>query len=394
MRKLKKFLIVNIFLVISILSFGAGEDLRDYKSLLIGDINGKITKADNIYDTRPFASITKMMTSLLVLEKVENGEISLSDEVFISSKAASIPYGVKLIPGNTYTVRDLLKATIIRSSNNAAYALGEYIGNGDVSSFVKMMNNKAKELGLESLRYCTPHGLPPSYTGTCMDQGNAYDLYKLATVVAKYDTYLNISKNANGALSDGTALKSTNNLLGKVRGVDGLKTGYHNAAGSNIILTSKRGNDRMIAVILGSQKAKNRDAIGENQIENYYNGGNKITVSKVTLPTGMNNREKNTRTNENVNKEDTLHMSKEGIVKIIDKNIAIGKIKINNKDYGLYSVDDIFTISSSGTKVNLSYEISIKDDITKKDNGKVVGTFIATDQVNIYTGGVILKEIK
>ena len=262
-RKSKKLLFSMVFLAISAFSFADGEDYQDYKALLIGDVNGNIIKEDNSSDVRPLASVTKIMTSILTLDKIKNGQISYDDKVTVSAKAASVPYGIKLTAGKQYTVRDLLKATIIKSSNNAAYALAEYVG-GDVSNFVHSMNEKARSYGLNSLRYCSPHGLPPSYTGSCMDQGNAKDLYKLAQITLKdYSEYLNFSKNKTDYVDNGnTKETSTNTLLGNVLGVDGIKTGYHNAAGSNIVLTANRGNDRMIAIILGSNRATDRNAIG------------------------------------------------------------------------------------------------------------------------------------
>lgn len=269
MSKLR-ILIINIFFIICLVSFGDGENLYDYKVLLVGDNKGKIIRSENSKVVRPIASITKVMTSLLVFEKIESGEISLDDVVIVSKEASEIPYGVRLKDGDSHTVRDLLKATIIKSSNSAAYALGEYVTNYNIENFIQMMNKKAKELGLYSLRYCSPHGLPPKYTNSCMDQGNAEDIYKLAVIMSKYSGYLNISKNKTDSMSNGTALISTNNLLGNVEGVDGLKTGYHIAAGSNIVLTAKRNNNRMFVVILGSEKAKNRDAIGKKEIEEYF----------------------------------------------------------------------------------------------------------------------------
>ena len=98
------------------------------------------------------------------IERIKNGEITMDTNVTVSNYASKVPYGITLVAGKQYTVRDLLKATIIRSSNNAAEALGEFNGNGDVSIFVNKMNQKANELGLTTLRYCTPHGLPPEDT--------------------------------------------------------------------------------------------------------------------------------------------------------------------------------------------------------------------------------------
>ena len=239
--KSKKMVLSMAFLAMSAFSFADGENYHDYKALLIGDVNGNIIKEDNSLAVRPLASVTKIMTSILTLDKIKSGQISYDDKVTVSSKAASVPYGVKLTAGKQYTVRDLLKATIIKSSNNAAYALAEYVG-GDVPSFVRSMNEKARSYGLDSLRYCSPNGLPPSYTGSCMDQGNARDLYKLAQITLKdYSDYLNFSKNKVDYIDNGnTKVTSTNTLLGNVQGVDGLKTGYHDAAGSNIVLTASR----------------------------------------------------------------------------------------------------------------------------------------------------------
>ena len=266
-----KKILLACFFIISVFIFADGENYYDYKALLVGDFNGNIIKKENAMAVRPLASITKVMTSILTLEKIKSGDISMSDRVTISQTASVIPYGIKLVAGKQYTVEDLLKATIIRSSNNAAYALAEYVSGGDVPSFINAMNNKARQFGLNSLRFCTPHGLPPGDTGTCMDQGNAEDLYGLAKEAIAYKEYLNISRNAKDYIDGGEIkLKSTNALLGKVGGVDGLKTGYHKAAGSNIILTAQRGNDRVIVVILGSNKAKNRNAIGAEEINNYF----------------------------------------------------------------------------------------------------------------------------
>ena len=122
----KKVIFSMAFLALSSLSFADGADYRDYKALLIGDVNGNIIKEDNSLAVKPLASVTKIMTSILTLDKIKSGMISYDDKVTVSSKAASVPYGIKLTAGKQYTVRDLLKATIIKSSNNAAYALAEY----------------------------------------------------------------------------------------------------------------------------------------------------------------------------------------------------------------------------------------------------------------------------
>ena len=144
---IKKTLLVLCFFIVSVFTFAEGENYYDYQALLVGDSKGNIFKKDNVNAVRPLASVTKVMTSMLTLEKVRSGAISMNDMVTISDTASVIPYGIKLVAGKQYTVEDLLKATIIRSSNNAAYALAEYVSGGDVPSFVDSMNSKAKQLG-------------------------------------------------------------------------------------------------------------------------------------------------------------------------------------------------------------------------------------------------------
>ncbi|MFC2736977.1 MAG: D-alanyl-D-alanine carboxypeptidase family protein [Leptotrichia wadei] len=424
--KSKKMVLSMAFLAISAFSFADSENYHDYKALLIGDVNGNIIKEDNSLAVRPLASVTKIMTSILTLDKIKTGQISYDDKVTISSKAASVPYGVKLTAGKQYTVRDLLKATIIKSSNNAAYALAEYVG-GDVPSFVHSMNEKAKSYGLDSLRYCSPNGLPPSYTGSCMDQGNARDLYKLAQITLKdYSEYLNFSKNKVEYIDNGnTKVTSTNTLLGNVQGVDGLKTGYHDAAGSNIVLTASRGDDRMIAVILGSNHAKDRNAIGAREINDYYingyakkNGGNSYAYagdnSNKNKRNYNNNQNSNRNSNNNGNefnnnnaennnaqkgnkieqffnsifgKNNNNNSAKK--MKIISKNDIVAVAEIGEKKYNLYPTKDVEITATQ--RPNLTYTVNLNSGVNKNSRGKIVGTYIATDGTLTYSGELIMK---
>ncbi|KXB67955.1 serine-type D-Ala-D-Ala carboxypeptidase [Leptotrichia wadei] len=424
--KSKKMVLSMAFLAISAFSFADGENYHDYKALLIGDVNGNIIKEDNSLAVRPLASVTKIMTSILTLDKIKTGQISYDDKVTISSKAASVPYGVKLTAGKQYTVRDLLKATIIKSSNNAAYALAEYVG-GDVPSFVHSMNEKAKSYGLDSLRYCSPNGLPPSYTGSCMDQGNARDLYKLAQITLKdYSEYLNFSKNKVEYIDNGnTKVTSTNTLLGNVQGVDGLKTGYHDAAGSNIVLTASRDDDRMIAVILGSNHAKDRNAIGAREINDYYingyakkNGGNSYAYAgdnsnknKRNYNNNQNsNRNSNNNGNEFNNNNAENNNSQKGNkieqffnsifgknnnnnsakkMKIISKNDIVAVAEIGEKKYNLYPTKDVEITATQ--RPNLTYTVNLNSGVNKNSRGKIVGTYIATDGTLTYSGELIMK---
>ena len=407
-NKSKKLILSIAFLFTSAFSFAEGENYHDYKALLIGDVNGNIIKEDNSSTVRPLASVTKIMTSILTLDKIKQGSISYEDKVTVSSKAASVPYGIKLIAGKQYTVRDLLKATIIKSSNNAAYALAEYVA-GDVPSFVNLMNQKARSYGLNSLRYCSPHGLPPKYTGSCMDQGNAKDLYKLAQITLKdYSEYLNFSKNKTDYVDNGnTKVSSTNSLLGNVLGVDGIKTGYHEAAGSNIVLTANRGNDRMIAVILGSDRARDRNAIGAKEINDYYangyarkTGASNNYVSNASHNNPVNSNETNKTENSNAPKGNKIEQffntlfgknnnSSVKKMKIISKNDVVAVATIGDSKYNLYPTKDVEITATQ--RPNLTFTVNLNSGVTKNSRGKIVGTYIATDGTLTYSGELIMK---
>ena len=385
-----KKILLACFFIISVFIFADGENYYDYKALLVGDFNGNIIKKENTMAVRPLASITKVMTSILTLEKIKSGDISMSDRVTISQTASVIPYGIKLVAGKQYTVEDLLKATIIRSSNNAAYALAEYVSGGDVPSFINAMNNKARQFGLNSLRFCTPHGLPPGDTGTCMDQGNAEDLYGLAREAIAYKEYLNISRNAKDYIDGGEIkLKSTNALLGKVGGVDGLKTGYHKAAGSNIILTAQRGNDRVIVVILGSNKAKNRNAIGTEEINNYFAFETKAQTSskKERKDNNLKDLQDNLPDKSSTNRKKNIENAK---TKVIDKNEIVSTVRIGNEKYNLYPTEDIVVSGETGNK-RLNYKVKLNSNISSKDRGKIVGQYSADDGVNEFAGSLIMR---
>jgi len=205
----------------------------------------------------------------------------------------------------------------------------------------------------------------------------------------EYKEHLNISRNATDYIDGGEIqLKSTNALLGKVGGVDGLKTGYHKAAGSNIILTAQRGNDRVIVVILGSNKAKNRNAIGAEEINNYFALGGRSETSKKgkdgnffkNLWTGLTKKSSNERKKDMGN----------GKTKVIDKNEVVRTVKIGNEKYNLYPTEDIVVSGETGNK-KVIYKVKLNSELSSKDRGKIVGQYSADDGVNEFTGSLIMR---
>ena len=237
-----------------------------------------------------------------------------------------------------------------------------------------------------------------------MDQGNAKDLYKLAQITLKdYSEYLNFSKNKTDYVDNGnTKVTSTNSLLGNVLGVDGIKTGYHNAAGSNIILTANRGNDRMIAIILGSNRAKDRNAIGAKEINDYYANSYARKTSTTNTYSSNNTNNNSNSTESNASKKENkieqffnmiLGKNNNGNsakkMKIISKNDIVATATIGDSKYNLYPTKDVEITATQ--RPNLTYTVNLNSGVNKGSKGKIVGTYVATDGTLTYSGELIMK---
>lgn len=205
------------------------------------------------------ASVVKMMDLLLVLEAVERGEVALGDPVRTTAEAARTGGSqVYLKENEVLVVEDLLYALMIQSANDAAMALAIHVG-GSRDAFVARMNTRARELGMTSTRFTSPHGLPPS-AGQEPDLTTARDIAKLAQVLLRRPGAIRYTSTKTYAIRSGQfVMRSHNSLLQSFPGCDGLKTGYFSAAGFSIAATASRGGKRMIAVVLGSESSRLRD---------------------------------------------------------------------------------------------------------------------------------------
>lgn len=268
MDNMKK-IIIGIYLVIGVFSFGLGERSA---AKLLGTADGKIINCINGDKIYPLASITKMMTILITYDAISNGEVSMEDMVDIPEEAMKIKGSrIWMDMEDSLSVRDLLKATAIYSANNAAYSLAYYVGAGEIDKFVKMMNEKAKSLGMVNTSYYTSTGLPPYMTGTEMDVSTVRDIYKISMELLKNDDYMNIASMKDASIRDGRQkFKNRNKLLG-IGGIYGIKTGHHSLAGYNISIVSKKNNLNMIEIIFGSPDEKTRDKIVLEDLGNFYN---------------------------------------------------------------------------------------------------------------------------
>ena len=256
-------------------------------SYLIDYNSGKVLYQNNETKKLPVASIVKLMTILLTLENVQQEKLSLTDIVTASSKASSMGGSQVFIEeGGTYTIGDLLKSVIVSSANDASLVLAESIA-GSEEAFVGLMNDKAKQLGLDSTVYANCTGLPAPEQFSC-----AKDIAVLLKEVTSHDIYHNYSTIWIDKLEHKnnrkTELVNTNKLIRYYKGCDGGKTGSTNEAGYCLAATAKRGDMRLIAVVLGAENGKERfkqtsDLLnyGFNNFENkkIINKANKIENS-------------------------------------------------------------------------------------------------------------------
>lgn len=223
-------------------------------ALLMDGSSGEILYERNINEKCYPASVTKLMTLTLILEAVDSGRISLDDTVSVSEEAASMGGSqVYLYPGEERTVDEMLIAIAVGSGNDAAYAMAEFLG-GSVEGFSDMMNAKAKELGMNDTHFVNPHGLHDDDHYT-----TAHDMGLLAFHAAKVPKmldYTSIYEYEFRPEPNLLTLWNTNRLLKWYDGTDGLKTGYTEQAGKNLVATAKRDGMRLISVVMGAEEKR------------------------------------------------------------------------------------------------------------------------------------------
>ncbi len=252
-------IILAALLVLS-LSFSAGAlDTNDLSAILLEAETGQVLYENNADEELPPASITKIMTVLLTMEAIENGEVELTDTTTISSRASSMGGSqIYLDSGDEITIEELLMAVIIASANDASYALAEAVG-GNYDNFIDMMNDRARELGMENTNFTNAHGLPDSD-----HYSTARDISKMAREVVQHQEVLKWSQIwlEYLELPDRQAmLTNTNRMILNYSGMDGLKTGYTRIAGFCLAATASQGDFRLISVMLGADSRQQREEL-------------------------------------------------------------------------------------------------------------------------------------
>lgn len=354
---MKKYVVLFILLLFPILVNAETLASNAKSSIMIEASAGKVLFENNADEKRAPASMTKVMTLLIIMENVESGKIKLTDKVPISEQASSMGGSqVFLEAGSEMSVEELLKAITIASGNDAAVAMSEYIG-GSVEKFVELMNKRAKELGMTNTNYVNPHGLDDENHYT-----SARDMAIVAKELIKYEKILEYTSTYEEYLKkpDGTStwMVNTNKLIRYFSGLDGLKTGYTKVAGYCLTATAKRGDMRLISVVMGEESSEVR---------------NKETVELLNY--GFSNYKKKI---------------------ILEDNSDLGKVEIKKGKKELISIgitDELADIISNQEESKYRYEIKLDDIYAPiKKNDKVGKVILYKDNKDIGTYPLVAKE--
>jgi serine-type D-Ala-D-Ala carboxypeptidase (penicillin-binding protein 5/6) len=247
------------------------EKQDPYKAYMVMEAStGLVVESENARQKRAPASVTKLMVACVVMEKLAKGEVKLTDSISTTKEASKIGGSqVYLKEGETFTLEQMMKAMMVASANDAAYAIAEHIA-GSKDEFLRLMNEKAKALGMVDTDFHSVHGLPPS-KGELEDLTTCNDLGALARELLKYPKLMEWTSIKTEEFRDGKfILNNHNKLLTKMTGVDGLKTGYYRETGFNVVATAKRGELRFIVVVMGSPSAKIRDNVAMEKFKKAF----------------------------------------------------------------------------------------------------------------------------
>ena len=233
----------------------------------------KLVWEKNLEEKFPIASLTKMMVALITMEHIQAGKVSLEDIATISKYATWVGGSkVYLKAGQKLSVSDLLEAAMIRSGNDAAYSLAEHVCESE-EAFVRLMNAKAESLGMDNTCFANSTGMPVRSKKLSDNESTAGDLLLLARDLVKYESILDMTSRSTEKIQNANGLytyDNRNTLVKKYDEIDGLKTGFTNAAKYCIVATSKRCDHRVITILLGVENKRNRYNISVNLFNNYY----------------------------------------------------------------------------------------------------------------------------
>ena len=352
MKKVICFFICVCFMMHSVAVFAEGNTdlgLNAKSAILMEESTGNILYESNPDERLPIASVTKVMTMLLIMEAVDSGKISLDDMVTVSENAMS--YGgstMFLETGEQLTVNDMLKGIAVASANDGCVAMAEHLA-GSESAFVDMMNEKAKELGMENTHFMNTNGLDEDD-----HYSSARDVAIMSRELMKHETIFNYTSIWMDTLRGGKfQLANTNKLIRFYDGANGLKTGSTSKALCCLSAAAKRNDMQLIAVVLGAPTSAERFA-----------------SAKSLLDYGFANYEVNTQ---------------------ITAGDEVQKIAVEkgvDKEVGVVAGDSCSTLVKKGQEDNITKEIKIDETITAPiEAGQKIGT------MTISRDGEVIADI-
>ncbi len=338
-------------------------NLKSQSGIIIEADTGKVLFEKDADTKRAPASMTKIMTMLLIVEELEKGNISLKDEVTISERAASMGGSqIYLEKGSTATVEELLTTIAVGSANDSAVAMAEKIG-GTVENFVVLMNKRAKELGANNTTFKNPHGLDEEGHET-----TARDMALIAKEVVKHDNIIKLSSTYETTITHKNGkslwLVNTNSLIKFYSGLDGLKTGFTDKAGYCLTGTMKRNDMRLITVVMHAETKEDRNTDTINMMEYAYSMYNKKTL--VSSENYLGNMFIDNAKSRKVK----YYLEKDANV-IVDKNTREVNykydIELDNVKAPLKKGDKIGTLKLNYNNEIINYNLIVKEDVYKSN---------------------------
>lgn len=352
MKRVICFFICVCFMMQSVAVFAEGNTdlgLNAKSAILMEEATGNILYESNPDERLPIASVTKVMTMLLIMEAVDSGKISLDDMVTVSENAMS--YGgstMFLETGEQLTVNDMLKGIAVASANDGCVAMAEHLA-GSESAFVDMMNEKAKELGMENTHFMNTNGLDEDD-----HYSSARDVAIMSRELMKHETIFNYTSIWMDTLRGGKfQLANTNKLIRFYDGANGLKTGSTSKALCCLSAAAKRNDMQLIAVVLGAPTSAERFASAKSLLD--YGFANYAVNTQITAGD---------------------EVQKIAVEKGVDKEV------------GVVAGDSCSTLVKKGQDDNITKEIKIDETITAPiEAGQKIGT------MTISRDGEVIADI-
>ena len=352
MKKVICFFICVCFMMQSVAVFAEGNTdlgLNAKSAILMEESTGNILYESNPDERLPIASVTKVMTMLLIMEAVDSGKISLDDMVTVSENAMS--YGgstMFLETGEQLTVNDMLKGIAVASANDGCVAMAEHLA-GSESAFVDMMNERAKELGMENTHFMNTNGLDEDD-----HYSSARDVAIMSRELMKHETIFNYTSIWMDTLRGGKfQLANTNKLIRFYDGANGLKTGSTSKALCCLSAAVKRNDMQLIAVVLGAPTSAERFASAKSLLD--YGFANYAVNTQITAGD---------------------EVQKIAVEKGVDKEVDV------------VAGDSCSTLVKKGQEDNITKEIKIDETITAPiEAGQKIGT------MTISRDGEVIADI-